>query len=373
MSSDEFRLKTFRGGGKTRSLIVRSADEKIVVPAELQKAITQWYHTTLSHPGETRTEATIKQNFYWKNLRQTVHEVCTKCPTCQRTKRSSKKYGHVPEKLAEVTPWEKLCVDLIGPYSMKKYKVIDPETKEEKQQTLTLWCVTMIDPATGWMEIKEIKTKEALHVADLVEQAWLTRYPWPQEIIFDQGTEFMGDFARMVEKDYGIKRRGATVRNPQANSIIERAHQTIGNIVRTFELHSEELTQDNPWDGILAAVMFAMRATYHTTLQATPTQLVFGRDAILNTKFEADWHMIRERKQKQIRRNVERENSKRIPHTYREGDQVMTLIDSKSKFGTYSYDGPYPILRINDNGSVQIRKGIYIETINIRQLKPYRN
>ena len=35
----------------------------------------------------------------------------------------------------------------------------------------------MIDPATNWFEIKEIKTKCADVIANLVEQIWLTRYP----------------------------------------------------------------------------------------------------------------------------------------------------------------------------------------------------
>jgi len=46
--------------------------------------------------------------------------------------------------------------------------------------------------------------------------------------------------------------------------------------------------------------MFALRAAYHTTLQATPCQLVFGRDAMLNVKFEANWQLIKQRKQKRI-------------------------------------------------------------------------
>jgi transposase InsO family protein len=46
----------------------------------------------------------------------------------------------------------------------------------------------------------------------------------------------MGEFARMVEKDYGIKRKPTTTRNPQANSIIERIHQTIENIICSFQI-----------------------------------------------------------------------------------------------------------------------------------------
>jgi len=46
----------------------------------------------------------------------------------------------------------------------------------------------------------------------------------------------MGEFAKMIEEDYGIKHRGATTKDPQANSILERVHQTLGNITRTYEL-----------------------------------------------------------------------------------------------------------------------------------------
>ena len=95
----------------------------------------------------------------------------------------------------------------------------------------------------------------------------------------------MAEFAEMIENDYGIKRKGISVRNPQANAILERVHQTIGNIIRTFS--KELLDVTDPWSGILAATMFAVRATYHTTLHATPTQLVFWRDALLNKEFEA--------------------------------------------------------------------------------------
>ena len=41
-------------------------------------------------------------------------------------------------------------------------------------------------------------------------------------------------------------------------------------------------------------VAFAARATVHTTLGATPSQLVFGqKNAILNNKYEANWDTIK--------------------------------------------------------------------------------
>jgi hypothetical protein len=55
------------------------------------------------------------------------------------------------------------------------------------------------------------------------------------------------------------------VRNPQENSIIERMHQTIGNMIRLFEAHDKELDETDPWIGTLSAIRFATRATVHTT------------------------------------------------------------------------------------------------------------
>jgi len=61
--------------------------------------------------------------------------------------------------------------------------------------------------------------------------------------------------------------------------------------------------------GILAACRKAMNSTVHTTARATPTQLVFSRDTMLNASFQAHWQFIKERKQKLILQNNKRENA----------------------------------------------------------------
>ena len=122
----------------------------------------------------------------------------------------------------------------------------------------------MIDPATGWFEMAQIPNKMAAEIADITEKTWFTRYPLPQQIVFDYRTKFMAEFSKMCQNDYGLKRKPITTRNPQSNAIIERIHQTIGNIIRTFDVSN--IVKNNPWSVILAATMFAVCATYHTTL-----------------------------------------------------------------------------------------------------------
>ena len=109
----------------------------------------------------------------------------------------------------------------------------------------------------------------------------------------DRGKEFLAEFKTMMANDYGIPCNSISVRNPQANASVERVHQTIGNIKRSFKIQQMDLDNENPWEGILSSTMFAIRSIVHTTKQHTPSQLVLGRDAILNINQEANWQLIR--------------------------------------------------------------------------------
>jgi hypothetical protein len=287
------------------------------------------------------------------------------CGVCQKQKKQHKKYGLLPEKKAEFQPWERLCVDLIGPYKIK--------SKKSGRKIPELKCITMIDPVTGWFEIKQYNDKKSITVANIVEQEWLARYPRPSLITLDRGSEFIGeDFRDMCETDYGIERKVISTQNPQGNAIVKCAHQTLRNLIRSFELQDNPYyDSDDPWGGILAAASFAMIATYHTTLHATPGQLVFRRDMVLNTRYLADWTAIKTRKQDLIRKNNRIENSKLIPYQYRVGDQVMLENHRANKY-EQPYKGPYLVMQVNDNGTVCLKMGAVTDTVNIRCIHPYR-
>jgi len=166
----------------------------------------------------------------------------------------------------------------------------------------------MIDPATGWIEIKEITTKRDDVVANVLEKTLLTWYPRPSVITLDRGKEYMAEVTKVIRNDYGIKKRRITVRNPQANSIVERVHQTISNILPTFKIHDTTVDEEDPWSGLLTPTVFTIRSTVHTTTQHTPIQLVFGCYSFLNIAHDANWRYIKEHKQRLIKINNKREN-----------------------------------------------------------------
>ena len=148
-------------------------------------------------------------------------------------------------------------------------------------------------------------------------QTLLNKLGWPntlglRKVTYNHGGEFIGpEFQDLIKNEYGIKAKQTTVKNPQANSVLARIHQVLLNMLRTFELEDRNLDKDDPWTGILSAIAFAVRSTYHTTNQAIPGQLVFGRDMVFSISHVADWHYIKRGKQSQICKDNKRENLKK--------------------------------------------------------------
>jgi hypothetical protein len=276
-------------------------DNKIYVPESLRGRTLDWYHHFLEHPGGTRLGYTIGTIAYWQGLINQAKQKSKLCKTCQSFKKRRKKYGQVPPKvLTEVIPWKTIHVDLLGPYSRTiKQKQPDGKLKSIRVQ-LTL--ITFIDPATGWFEMAQVPTfetegiegmtkaqidKTSARISLLFKNTWLDRYPRPQEVVFDNGSEFKKNFVPLL-KDFEIKPKITSIKNPQANAPIERIHQVVTSMLLTKNLSNKEFDYIDPWGDVLSSISWAIRASYHHTLKATPGQIVFGRDMLLNMNYVAN-------------------------------------------------------------------------------------
>jgi hypothetical protein len=157
-----------------------------------------WYHHYLQHPGHTRLEETMKAAIYWKGMRTTIRSITKSCKTCQINKKRSLKYGHLPSKIVISTPWEALCVNLIGPYTLKG----------KDGSSIDFMALTMIDPASSLLEVVELPTitrvmtkkvngkertieeeifdKSSDQISRLVNKIWLCRYPRCHYLIYEK-------------------------------------------------------------------------------------------------------------------------------------------------------------------------------------------
>jgi hypothetical protein len=111
-------------------------------------------------------------------------------------------YGYLPSKTVISIFWESLCVNLIGPYTLKgKYNL-----------QIDFMALTMINPASSWLKNTEIPVitqlcrqtvngKELLtanknfdktldHIAKLVNKTWLCSHPRCRCLIYSNRSEF---------------------------------------------------------------------------------------------------------------------------------------------------------------------------------------
>jgi hypothetical protein len=84
-----------------------------------------------------------------------------------------------------------------------------------------------------------------------------------------------------------------TVKNPRANTILECVHGVIGDMLRTYDFENQNLDtlgkdHQDPFDGFLASVAFAVRAAYQTSIGTSLAAMIFQRDMFFPTKYVAN-------------------------------------------------------------------------------------
>ena len=126
-------------------------------------------------------------------------------------------------------------------------------------------------------------------------------------MVYNNGSEFKSNFEYLCDS-YGIKRKPTTIKNPQANAILERVHQVLGQMLRTAEINMADSVTPDDVDLFLDNMAWAICSAYHTVLEASPGAAVFGWDMLCDIPFIADWNKIGDYRQHQTDLNTARKN-----------------------------------------------------------------
>ena len=209
-------------------------------------------------------------------------------------------------------------------------------------------------------------------------ELWRSRYPRPLRCIHDNGSEFISQEFQDTLTFYGVQSVSTTVKNPQANAIVERMHQTTGTILRSMVTETQMSNHnlllsdaDDFIDTAVASAQHAINASIHMTTRETPGALTYNRDMILPVQTIADWECIRHGKQEMIQRNNLLENSKRKTFDWQPGMKILLEDKSGPKLRP-KYPGPFQIDKVHTNGTVtnKIKERVF-QRVNIRRIKPY--
>ena len=96
---------------------------------------------------------------------------------------------------------------------------------------------------------------------------------------------------------------------------------------------------------------------------------------IMHQKELIQWDLVQQRKRQQQISDNKRENKKRTKYVYKPGDSVLIVkrkCERTGKLVNFKNQGPYKVLRTFGNGTVEIQRRNFKETISILRLKLFR-
>ena len=151
---------------------------QILVPCDSREEVLTQLHGHLSagHLGTTKTIDKVKKRFYWYKYKEFIENWVQKCPQCQ-ARRLPKLRPKAPMSQNRVgVPMERVCLDLLGPF---------PERRNRNKYVLSI-----VDQLTRWVELFHIKNMEAIPIAKVFVNEFVSRYGLSRQILTDQGRQF---------------------------------------------------------------------------------------------------------------------------------------------------------------------------------------
>lgn len=153
--------------------------------------------------------------------------------------------------------------------------------------------------------------------------------------------------------DFGIKRVSTMLLNPESNGVCERMYQIVGSVLHNLILQNEQQALGHVKILVkqtLATEVHAVRTNTNQTAEYSSGKLAFHRDMLLNMPLVVDLLVVRDRRQLQVDKELQRTNSKRSSFDYEIGMQKINISAKMAE----KWKGPFKITRVHVNDTITI-------------------
>jgi hypothetical protein len=231
------------------------------VPRAERNTIIEQYHAT-GHFGADSTTLRILHDYWWPQVHQSVTQHIQNCKQCiDYTDRSlGSRVPHGAQHLDMTDgPGRRVHVDYTGPFP-----------KTTRGHTGIFFFTDVYTSLTMEHVVREKSAKEASR--GLIR--WASLFGPPDELVSDQGREFLNDMVKKLCDTNSITRSITSGYHPISNGAAEKVNHILITAVRKF---CDGQIKD--WDEILPWVMFADRTRPRPQHKGySPMYLMTGRD-----------------------------------------------------------------------------------------------
>ena len=235
--------------------------KQIMVPKSLRIRVMKVAHDSIfgGHLGVKKTKDRIQTNFYWPRIHNDVSGFCRSCDVCQKTvDKGTVARAPLGEMPLIDKPFKRVAADLVGP--------ITPASERGHRYILTL-----VDYATRYLEAVPLKNIDTETVAEALLDMY-SRLRIPEEVLSDQGTQFVSSCMQEVSRLLSINGLTATPYHPICNGLVERFNGTLKKMLQ--RLCSEQPRQ---WHRCINPLFFAYREAPQEATGYSPFELLYGR------------------------------------------------------------------------------------------------
>ena len=182
--------------------------EQLVLPYQCRKAVLEvgGEIPMAGHLGTEKTRQRIIRRFYWPTVFRDVDRFCKGCVNCQKSgKHRIPKAPMIPlPVIAE--PFTRVAMDIVGPI---------PKSKSGYN-----YILVVCDYATQYPEAVPLRSIDAEHVAEELIKLF-ARVGIPQEILTDQGSNFMSQLLAELNWLLHVHSIRTTPYHPQTDGLVE--------------------------------------------------------------------------------------------------------------------------------------------------------
>lgn len=170
-------------------------------------------------------------------------------------------------------PFARVAMDIVRPL---------PRSKSGNK-----YILVMCDYATCYPEAVPLKTTDAVSVAEELLKVFC-RVGFPNEILTDQGSNFMSQLLKEVYRLLRIHPIHTTPYHPQTDGLCEKFNQMLKNM-----LQKAVVEEGKDWEKLLHYLLFAYREVPQASTGFSPFELLYGRYVrgpldLLRESWEAD-------------------------------------------------------------------------------------
>lgn len=314
----------------------------------------------LSHPGVKATVKMMTQRYVWPSIKNDSRKWVQACLECQR----SKVTRHVMSPVGTFAPpssrFEHVHLDIVVMPLSEGYR----------------YCLTMIDRFSRWPEAVPLRDQEAITIARVFYDHWISRFGAPLRVTTDQGRQFESYLFKHLSQLMGSTHIRTTAYHPAANGLVERFHRHLKGALRCHQTR---------WTEALPTVLLGIRMAWREDLGATAAEMVYGQPVRLPGEFltfqspglrdDGSSQFVKELRQRfqELRpTNGSNHHKRRNVFVFKDlatATHVFVRHDAQRRPLQQPYDGPYPVVSRNDKTfAIQVRDRLV--TVSVDRLKP---